>query len=126
MNNPQGHRGENPDHHANHEPTGPASANDEPTNDEPTNDEPTNDEPTNDEPTNDEPTNDEPTNDEPTTQQADPRPLNVVTGAFGYTGRYIARMLLLNGQRVETLTGQDPPAPEDDPKSQVQLHSVRS
>ena len=101
MNNPQGHRGENPDHHANHEPTGPASANDEPT-------------------------NDEPTNDEPTTQQADPRPLNVVTGAFGYTGRYIARMLLLNGQRVETLTGQDPPAPEDDPKSQVQLHSVRS
>ena len=31
--------------------------------------------------------------------------LNVVTGAFGYTGRYIARRLLSAGQEVRTLTG---------------------
>ncbi|MBI4581858.1 MAG: NAD(P)H-binding protein [Planctomycetes bacterium] len=31
--------------------------------------------------------------------------LNVVTGAFGYTGRYIARRLLARGRRVITLTG---------------------
>ena len=65
------------------------------------------------------------THDQPTPDAAQ-GDLNVVTGAFGYTGRYIARMLLLNGQRVETITGQDPPAPEDNPKSQVQLHSVKS
>ena len=65
------------------------------------------------------------TRDQPTPDAAQDN-LNVVTGAFGYTGRYIARMLLLAGQRVETITGQDPPAPEDDPKSQVRLHSVKS
>lgn len=32
-------------------------------------------------------------------------PLNVVTGVFGYTGRYIARRLLAMGERVRTLTG---------------------
>ena len=32
-------------------------------------------------------------------------PLHVVTGAFGYTGRFIARRLLLAGKRVRTLTG---------------------
>src|SRR3989339_2052647 len=31
--------------------------------------------------------------------------LNVVTGAFGYTGKYITRRLLLIGKRVKTLTG---------------------
>lgn len=31
--------------------------------------------------------------------------MNVVTGAFGYTGRYIARRLLSQGERVRTLTG---------------------
>jgi NADH dehydrogenase len=31
--------------------------------------------------------------------------LNVVTGAFGYTGRYITRRLLSMGERVRTLTG---------------------
>ncbi|NQW24144.1 MAG: NmrA family NAD(P)-binding protein [SAR202 cluster bacterium] len=31
--------------------------------------------------------------------------LNVVTGAFGYTGKYIARKLLANGHKVRTLTG---------------------
>jgi NADH dehydrogenase len=31
--------------------------------------------------------------------------LNVVTGAFGYTGKYITRRLLSMGQRVKTLTG---------------------
>lgn len=30
---------------------------------------------------------------------------NVVTGAFGYTGKYITRMLLSKGERVKTLTG---------------------
>ncbi|MDF1598080.1 MAG: NAD(P)H-binding protein [Acidimicrobiia bacterium] len=31
-------------------------------------------------------------------------PLHVVTGAFGYTGRYVARELLARGARVRTLT----------------------
>lgn len=31
--------------------------------------------------------------------------LNVVTGAFGYTGKYIAQRLLSMGKRVKTLTG---------------------
>jgi len=31
--------------------------------------------------------------------------LHVVTGAFGYTGKYIARRLLATGHRVRTLTG---------------------
>ncbi len=31
--------------------------------------------------------------------------LNVVTGAFGYTGKYITRRLLAMGRRVKTLTG---------------------
>ncbi len=31
--------------------------------------------------------------------------LSVVTGAFGYTGKYIARLLLSEGHRVKTLTG---------------------
>ena len=31
--------------------------------------------------------------------------LNVVTGAFGYTGRYIARKLLSDGRAVRTITG---------------------
>ena len=31
--------------------------------------------------------------------------LNVVTGAFGYTGKYITRRLLSRGKRVRTLTG---------------------
>lgn len=31
--------------------------------------------------------------------------LNIVTGAFGYTGKYITRRLLEMGERVKTLTG---------------------
>lgn len=31
--------------------------------------------------------------------------MDVVTGAFGYTGKYIARQLLARGRRVKTLTG---------------------
>ena len=31
-------------------------------------------------------------------------PLNVVTGAFGYIGRYIARNLLESGEAVRTIT----------------------
>jgi uncharacterized protein YbjT (DUF2867 family) len=38
--------------------------------------------------------------------------LHVVTGAFGYTGRYITRLLLSEGARVRTLTGHpDRPNP---------------
>jgi uncharacterized protein YbjT (DUF2867 family) len=33
------------------------------------------------------------------------RQLHVVTGAFGYSGKYIARRLVESGQRVRTLTG---------------------
>ena len=36
---------------------------------------------------------------------SEPPELNVVTGAFGYTGRYIARRLLSMGEQVATLTG---------------------
>ena len=32
--------------------------------------------------------------------------LSVVTGAFGYTGRYIAQRLIANGERVKTLTSR--------------------
>src|SRR5512143_163531 len=32
-------------------------------------------------------------------------PLNVVTGAFGFTGKHIAARLLSKGARVRTLTG---------------------
>ena len=41
--------------------------------------------------------------------------LHVVTGAFGYTGKYIARRLLSQGKRVKTLTGNpDRPNPFGD------------
>jgi len=36
--------------------------------------------------------------------------LDVVTGAFGYTGKYIARRLLANGRHVKTLTRRPPSA----------------
>ncbi|MEE3141611.1 MAG: hypothetical protein VX307_03370 [Chloroflexota bacterium] len=31
--------------------------------------------------------------------------INVVTGAFGYTGKYITHLLLASGVQVKTLTG---------------------
>lgn len=34
-----------------------------------------------------------------------PAELDVVTGAFGYTGKYITRRLLDAGRRVRTITG---------------------
>lgn len=37
--------------------------------------------------------------------------MNIVTGAFGYTGKYIARRLVSMGQPVKTLTNR--PAPSD-------------
>jgi NADH dehydrogenase len=41
--------------------------------------------------------------------------LNVVTGAFGYTGKYITKRLLAAGKRVKTLTGHpDRPNPFGD------------
>lgn len=39
-------------------------------------------------------------------------PLHVVTGAFGYTGKYIARELLARGWRVRTLTRSHPERPD--------------
>ena len=33
-----------------------------------------------------------------------PQELHVVTGAFGYSGKYIATRLLAEGRRVRTLT----------------------
>lgn len=42
----------------------------------------------------------------------DTRELHVVTGAFGFTGKYIAEALLMMGKRVRTLTGHpDNPSP---------------
>ncbi|HLF03698.1 MAG TPA: NAD-dependent epimerase/dehydratase family protein, partial [Dehalococcoidia bacterium] len=49
-----------------------------------------------------------------------PGSLNVVTGAFGYTGKYIARRLLAQGQSVRTLTGH--PRLNDPLGSQVEVH----
>ncbi len=41
--------------------------------------------------------------------------LNVITGAFGYTGRYITERLLAQGKRIRTLTGHpDRPNPFGD------------
>jgi len=42
--------------------------------------------------------------------------MNVVTGAFGYTGKYIARRLLAAGEAVSTLTGNPGRASEFGPK----------
>lgn len=36
--------------------------------------------------------------------------LNVVTGAFGYSGKYIARLLMEKGERIRTLTNKPAPA----------------
>ena len=36
---------------------------------------------------------------------SEPHELDVVTGAFGYTGKYITRRLLDSGRRVRTITG---------------------
>ncbi len=44
--------------------------------------------------------------------------MNVVTGAFGYTGRYITSQLLSLGERVRTLTGH--PGPENPFGGQVE------
>lgn len=49
--------------------------------------------------------------------------LNVVTGAFGFTGKYIARRLLSMGKRVRTLTGHpNRPNPFGDQVSVVPFH----
>lgn len=46
--------------------------------------------------------------------------VNVVTGAFGYTGKYIARRLLAQGQQVRTLTGH--PQHDSSLSDQVEVH----
>ena len=45
--------------------------------------------------------------------------LDVVTGAFSYTGKYIARRLVAAGRRVRTLTGH-PARPHEFPPAQVE------
>lgn len=40
------------------------------------------------------------------------QPLDVVTGAFGFTGRSIARKLMASGRRVLTLTNKQPDDPD--------------
>jgi uncharacterized protein YbjT (DUF2867 family) len=49
--------------------------------------------------------------------------MNVVTGAFGYTGKYIARALLRSGEPVITLTGN--PARENEFGSRVKAFPFR-
>ncbi len=49
--------------------------------------------------------------------------LDVVTGAFGYTGRAIAARLLASGRRVRTLTGH--PDRPDPFGGRVEVHSFR-
>ena len=42
----------------------------------------------------------------PTNSSWQPKPdLHIVTGAFGYSGKYIARLLLERGKEVRTITG---------------------
>jgi len=48
-------------------------------------------------------------------------PTDVVTGAFSYTGRYIARDLMAQGRAVRTLTNHAPPG---DP-SPIEVHPLR-
>ena len=49
--------------------------------------------------------------------------LNIVTGAFGYTGKYITRKLLSIGKRVKTLTGHpDRPNPFGNQVSVAPFH----
>lgn len=45
--------------------------------------------------------------------------LHIVTGAFGYSGKYIARLLLEKGKRVRTLTGH--PDRSDPLRDQIEI-----
>lgn len=52
-----------------------------------------------------------------------PDELNIVTGAFGYTGKYIAQKLLSLGKKVRTITGHpNRPNPFGDRVSAVPFH----
>ena len=48
--------------------------------------------------------------------------VDVVTGAFGYTGRYLTRRLLAEGRTVRTLTNK-PPEPADD-RTGIEVHPL--
>ncbi len=51
------------------------------------------------------------------------QPLDAVTGAFGYTGKYITRRLLALGHRIRTLTGHpERPNPFGDQVAVVPFH----
>ncbi len=49
-------------------------------------------------------------------------PIHAVTGAFGYSGQYIARRLLADGVTVRTLTNS--PARESDLRDKVEVHPL--
>jgi uncharacterized protein YbjT (DUF2867 family) len=48
--------------------------------------------------------------------------VDVVTGAFGYTGRYLARRLVAEGRSVRTLTNK-PPGPGED-RGRIDVHPL--
>ena len=51
---------------------------------------------------------------QPQPERPENRKLNIVTGAFGYTGHYIAQMLLSNNEWVETITNHKRQAARND------------
>jgi NADH dehydrogenase len=51
------------------------------------------------------------------------RDIDLVTGAFGYTGRYLSRRLAVAGRRIRTLTAHPRPARPGDPE--VEVHPYR-
>ncbi|HEY7396953.1 MAG TPA: NAD(P)H-binding protein [Gaiellaceae bacterium] len=48
--------------------------------------------------------------------------LDVVTGAFGYTGRYLTRRLIAEGRTVRTLTNKPPATGED--RTGIEVHPL--
>lgn len=48
--------------------------------------------------------------------------LTAITGAFGYIGKYIARVLLENGERIVTLTNK--PAPDDTLREKIPAYPL--
>jgi len=51
--------------------------------------------------------------------------IDVVTGAFSYTGRFIARKLLADGRRVRTLTNHSNRPGTDDLQAEVEVEPLR-
>lgn len=51
------------------------------------------------------------------------QPIHAVTGAFGYTGRFIAQELHSRGHRVRTLTNSQPP-PSEESATPLEVHPL--